>query len=73
MPALGDVVALLEQLVPTCAAEAWDAVGLVCGDPESDVRRILLAVDPVQAVADEAVAASAPTWWSCTTRCSCAA
>jgi dinuclear metal center YbgI/SA1388 family protein len=32
-------------------------VGLVCGDPTADVRRILLAVDPVRAVADEAVAA----------------
>ena len=38
---------------------SWDAVGLVCGDPAADVRRILLAVDPVTAVADEAVAQDA--------------
>lgn len=56
MPALGDVVALVERWYPPHRAEAWDAVGLVCGDPESEVRRILLAVDPVRAVADEAVA-----------------
>jgi len=56
MPALGDIVALLERWYPPAQAEDWDAVGLVCGDPEADVRRILLAVDPVQAVADEAVA-----------------
>jgi dinuclear metal center YbgI/SA1388 family protein len=31
----------------------------VCGDPDAEVRRILLAVDPVQVVADEAVAADA--------------
>lgn len=37
-------------------AEAWDAVGLVTGDPASPVRRVLLAVDPVQSVIDEAVA-----------------
>ena len=59
MPALGDVVALLDSWYPPAQAEAWDAVGLVCGDPESDVRRMLLAVDPVQAVADEAVAIGA--------------
>ena len=59
MPALGDVVALVERWYPPERAEDWDAVGLVCGDPGADVRRILLAVDPVQAVADEAVATEA--------------
>ena len=37
-------------------ARDWDAVGLVCGDPSAPVRRVLLAVDPVEAVVDEAVA-----------------
>ena len=37
-------------------ADDWDAVGLVCGDPSADVRRIHLAVDPVSAVVEEAVA-----------------
>jgi dinuclear metal center YbgI/SA1388 family protein len=59
MPALSDVVALLERWYPPAHAEDWDAVGLICGDPEADVRRILLAVDPVLVVADEAVAAEA--------------
>jgi dinuclear metal center YbgI/SA1388 family protein len=31
-------------------------VGLVCGDPGAEVGRVLFAVDPVQAVVDEAVA-----------------
>ena len=56
MPTLGDVTDLLEQWFPAANADSWDAVGLVCGDPAADVRRILLAVDPVTAVADEAVA-----------------
>src|SRR4051794_16345953 len=56
---LADVVALMEGWYPPQRAEDWDAVGLVCGDPDADVRRILLAVDPVLAVADEAVAAEA--------------
>lgn len=56
---LADVVALVEGWYPPHRAEDWDAVGLVCGDPDAEVRRILLAVDPVQAVADEAVALGA--------------
>ena len=59
MPALSDVVALVERWYPPERAEDWDAVGLVCGDPDADVHRILLAVDPVQAVADEAIARDA--------------
>jgi len=51
---LADVIAQVEAWYPPHRAEDWDAVGLVCGDPEADVRRILLAVDPVLAVADEA-------------------
>ncbi len=56
MPTLGDVTDLLDEWFPPAHADSWDAVGLVCGDPATDVRRILLAVDPVTAVADEAVA-----------------
>ncbi len=52
---LSDVVAVLEDLYPPAWAEAWDAVGLVCGDPDAPVRRVLLAVDPVEPVVREAV------------------
>jgi len=54
-PALGTVLAVLEGLYPAAGAESWDAVGLVCGDPEQPVRRVLLAVDPTAAVVDEAL------------------
>ncbi|MBD4581882.1 Nif3-like dinuclear metal center hexameric protein, partial [Xanthomonas citri pv. citri] len=40
-------------------AEPWDAVGPVAGRPEAPVRTVLWALDPVQAVADEAVARGA--------------
>ena len=53
---LADVVAVLDGLYDPRWAEDWDAVGLVTGDPDQPVRRVLLAVDPVQAVIDEAVA-----------------
>ncbi len=52
---LRDVMALLEEWYDPATAEDWDAVGLVCGDPEQPVEKILFAVDPVQAVVDEAV------------------
>jgi dinuclear metal center YbgI/SA1388 family protein len=56
VPILSDVRRLLDELYPPARAESWDAVGLVCGDPDAEVRRVLFAVDPVQSVADEAVA-----------------
>lgn len=52
---LATVVEEIESLYDPAWAESWDAVGLVCGDPEATVRRILLAVDPVPAVVTEAV------------------
>jgi dinuclear metal center YbgI/SA1388 family protein len=53
---LRDVVSALDALYPPAWAQSWDAVGLVCGDPDDQVRRVLLAVDPVQAVVEQAVA-----------------
>ena len=52
---LSDVLDVLEDLYPASTAQDWDAVGLVCGDPSAPVRRVLLAVDPVEAVVDEVV------------------
>ncbi|PZU50373.1 MAG: Nif3-like dinuclear metal center hexameric protein [Arsenicicoccus sp.] len=52
---LADVVAALEELYPPETAQSWDRVGLVAGDPEQTVRRILLAVDPTLEVVREAV------------------
>ena len=59
MPALRDVLDLIEQWYPAQWAEDWDAPGLVCGDPDQPVERILLAVDPVLEVAEEATAYAA--------------
>lgn len=54
-PTLTQVLAVIERLWPARLAESWDAVGPVVGRPDAPVRRILFAVDPVHAVADEAV------------------
>ncbi|MHA6798952.1 Nif3-like dinuclear metal center hexameric protein [Bounagaea algeriensis] len=50
-----DVVGALETAYPPRLAEDWDAVGLVCGDPEAPVRRVLFCVDPVETTVAEAV------------------
>jgi dinuclear metal center YbgI/SA1388 family protein len=55
VPSLADVVAALDRLYDPGRAESWDAVGLVCGDPDADVNKVLFAVDPVSVVADEAL------------------
>ena len=51
---LRDVVAALESLYPLGDAAEWDRVGLVTGDLDQPVRRILFALDPTLAVIDEA-------------------
>ncbi|WP_404387362.1 Nif3-like dinuclear metal center hexameric protein [Humibacillus xanthopallidus] len=53
---LGAVVDALERLWPPADAAEWDRVGLVTGDPEQPVRRVLFALDPTLAVIEEAAA-----------------
>ncbi|MCU1589671.1 MAG: hypothetical protein JWP11_927 [Frankiales bacterium] len=54
MTRLADVVAALDELYPPSLAQSWDAVGLVVGDPDAVVRRVLFAIDPVAPVVAEA-------------------
>lgn len=54
-PSLADVVGALDGLYNPGWADDWDAVGTVVGDLADPVRKVLFAVDPVQAVADEAI------------------
>lgn len=56
---LRDVVTAMEAAYPPALAESWDAVGLVCGDPDEPVGRVLVAVDPVAETVEEAVDAGA--------------
>lgn len=52
---LHHVITLLEQRYPPSTAHDWDAVGLVTGDRSSPIGTVLLAVDPVDTVVDEAI------------------
>ena len=54
-PTVAGVVGVLEQMYDPAWAREWDAVGLVCGEPSAQVRRVLLAVDPAPAVIEEAL------------------
>jgi dinuclear metal center YbgI/SA1388 family protein len=56
---VADLVQLLEQRYPTSWAESWDRVGLVLGEPDAPVSRVLLAVDCDESTAAEAVDAGA--------------
>ena len=59
MPTLREILDALEGWYDPRWAESWDAVGLVCGDPDESVERIVLAVDAVPATVAEAVEANA--------------
>lgn len=53
--ALQDLIAHVEHRYPPSTAQGWDAVGLVVGDPQAQIGTVLLAVDPVETVVDEAI------------------
>ncbi len=55
MATLADLRGVLDAWFDPRWAEPWDAVGLVCGDPDVGVTRVLLAVDAVPATVAEAV------------------
>ena len=48
---VAEVTGTLEAAYPLAWAEAWDRVGLVLGERDAEVRRVLLAVDPTVEVA----------------------
>ena len=56
---LAEVIEVLDQAYPPRLAERWDSVGLVCGDPESEVTHVLACVDVTADVVDAALARGA--------------
>ncbi|MCG7248490.1 Nif3-like dinuclear metal center hexameric protein [Corynebacterium simulans] len=52
---VGDIRRVLEEAYPPHLAEKWDAVGLICGDPEDEVGKVAFALDCTQQVAEKAV------------------
>lgn len=50
-----DIINLLEELAPTAYAEDFDNVGLLVGSKSDDVNGILVTLDTLEEVVDEAV------------------
>jgi len=56
---LGDWVALVDEVWPERDAAGWDATGLQVGDPDDEVRAVLVCLDVTAATLAEAAAAGA--------------
>ena len=51
-----DIIAPLEELTPLNYAESFDNVGLLVGDAEQEVTGVLITLDTLEPVIDEAIA-----------------
>lgn len=52
---INDVIALLEELSPLAYSEGFDNTGLLVGDGNTEVTGILVTLDTLEAVVDEAI------------------
>ncbi|WP_081209027.1 Nif3-like dinuclear metal center hexameric protein [Salegentibacter sediminis] len=50
-----EVINILEDFAPTAYAEDFDNVGLLAGDPNTDVKGALITLDTLEEVVDEAI------------------
>ena len=54
MTTVADVLRYIEQIAPAYMQENWDNVGLLCGNRNDPVTKILVALDPFEHVCTEA-------------------
>lgn len=52
---VSDILAYIRELAPDYMKMDWDNAGLLCGDPDRQVTKILVALDPFEDVAREAI------------------
>ncbi len=50
-----DIIKQLETIAPVHYAEKWDNVGLIVGDEEQEVHKVLIALDPSTEVIEQAI------------------
>ncbi|MEE4241926.1 MAG: Nif3-like dinuclear metal center hexameric protein [Desulfopila sp.] len=60
-PQITDILHALESFAPAALAEKWDNVGLLVGNRESSVDTVLVALDPTNALLDEALSRECDT------------
>ncbi len=54
-----DIANAIEQIAPLGLAQDWDNVGLLIGNPEKNIKKILITIDTTMAVVEEAKAQKA--------------
>ena len=54
MATVKDILSFLETLAPASLKMEWDNVGLLCGSKNTEVTKILVALDPFEGVCKEA-------------------
>lgn len=54
-----DIIRFMETVAPQAKKESWDNVGLLCGREDKEVHTVLVALDPFEDTAREAVAIGA--------------
>ena len=57
MTTVADLASWLEGFAPRALAESWDNVGLLWGDPDTTIERVMTCLTVTPATADEAIAA----------------
>jgi dinuclear metal center YbgI/SA1388 family protein len=55
MPAIAELHAFLEQFAPLRLAESWDNVGLLVGDRQAEVRRLMTCLTVTPQTVEEAI------------------
>lgn len=50
-----EIIQILEELAPISYAEDWDNVGLLVGDPQKDVYKIMIALDVTNDVLEQGI------------------
>ena len=54
MTTVADILRYLETIAPPYMKESWDNVGLLCGSKQTEVTKVLIALDPFEGVCREA-------------------
>ena len=55
MPQIKDITSYLETIAPPAYQESYDNARLIVGDPQAEVTGILVSLDAVESVVDEAI------------------
>ncbi len=54
-PKLSDIIGIINKKFPFRLSEEWDNSGLQLGEPAAEIRKIMVALDPLPSVIDEAI------------------